>query len=41
MVTLAFFSFQLEVEVKKIQGQITEKALEGVHGNRLGLDEMT
>ena len=35
-----FFSSQLKVEVKKILGEITEKALDGAHGNRLGLDEM-
>ena len=37
----SFFSSQLEVEAKKILDEITEKALDGAYGNRLGLDEMT
>ena len=40
MVLALFFSSQSKVEVKKILGEIIKNDLEGVHGNRLGLDEM-
>ena len=40
MLLALFFRLKSKVEVKKILGEIAKKALEVVHGNRLGLDEM-